>query len=224
MKRYLCMAVGLLLLFTGCAQVPKESVELSVTVGRDLAEIHKAHRELVILFYERIENDINDFIDDVYTPYQIQKTLEEHGNLLLSVIREAGRPDPSGEAQKKLIAFLRVYLEEVRNEVETYRRQKLDPIEKQKSSLLAKIDESYERIHYANSIVTGHLASVVKVHDTQNEILAKLDLADLRVEVGEKVVELSEKLNEFLIKAREGKNKVEKLSTELDILIKEYAK
>jgi hypothetical protein len=224
MGRYHWVVAVLLFVLSGCAQVPKESVELSVTVGRDLAEIHKAHRELVILFYERIENDINDFIDDVYTPYQIQKTLEEHGNLLSSVIREAGRPDPSGEAQEKVIAFLRVYLEEVRNEVETYRRQKLDPIENQKSSLLAKIDESYERIHYANSIVTGHLASVVKVHDTQNEILAELDLADLRLEVGEKAVELSERLDEFLIEARKGKKKVEKLSTELDILIREYAK
>lgn len=224
MGRYHWVVAVLLFVLSGCAQVPKESVELSVTVGRDLAEIHKAHRELAILFYQRIEDDINDFIDDVYTPYQIQKTLEEYGNLLSSVIREAGRPDPSGEAQKKVIDFLKVYLEEVRNEVETYRRQNLDPIENQKSSLLARIDESYERMHYANSIVTGHLASVVKVHDTQNEILAKLDLADLRVEVGEKAVELSEKLNEFLIKAREGKKKVEKLSTELDILIKEYTK
>lgn len=224
MGRYHLWVAVLLILLSGCAQVPKESVELSATVGRDLAEMHKAHRELVILFYERIEYDVNDFVDDVYAPYQIQNTLEEHGSVLSSAIREASRPDASGEAQKEVIAFLSVYLEEVRNEVEAYRRQKLDPIEKQKSLLLAKIDEAYQRLHYANSIVTGHLASVVKVHDTQNEILAKLDLADLRVEMGGKAVELSEKLDEFLIKAREGRTKVEKLSSELDKLIEEYAR
>jgi 3-isopropylmalate dehydratase small subunit len=87
---------------------------------------------------------------------------------------------------------------------------------------LTKVDESYDRIHYANSIVTGHLASVVKVHDAQNELLAKVGMEDLRVEVGEDALELSKKLEELLIKARKGKESARKLSTELDKLIKKY--
>lgn len=223
MGRYQWVIAVLFFVLSGCAQVPKESVELSATVGRDLAEVHRAHRELVILFYARMENDINDFIDNVYAPYQIQKTLEEYGGMLSGAIREASEPDPSGEAQKRVLALLGVYLEEVRSEVEAYRKQKLNPIEQQKLSLLTTVDESYDRIHYANSIVTGHLASVVKVHDAQDELLAKVDMEDLRVEVAENAVELSKKLEELLIKARKGKETAKKLSTELDRLITKYA-
>ena len=65
-----------LLLCIGCAHVPKESVELSATVGRDIAQVYRAHRELAVVLYERIKSDINRFIDEVYAPYQIQKLLQ----------------------------------------------------------------------------------------------------------------------------------------------------
>lgn len=45
MRKFIFLGVLLLFVWPGCAQVPKESVELSVTVGRDLAEVHRSHRE-----------------------------------------------------------------------------------------------------------------------------------------------------------------------------------
>jgi hypothetical protein len=65
-----------LMIPVACAQVPKESVELSATVGRDVAEVYIAHRELAVILYERIENDVNKFVDDIYAPYQIRKLLQ----------------------------------------------------------------------------------------------------------------------------------------------------
>ena len=44
----------LLLFTTSCSQIPKESVELSATVGRDLSEMHSAHSELVVLYYDML--------------------------------------------------------------------------------------------------------------------------------------------------------------------------
>jgi hypothetical protein len=42
-----------------CAQVPKQSVELLATVGRNIAEMHRTHRELGVLLYDRMISDIN---------------------------------------------------------------------------------------------------------------------------------------------------------------------
>jgi len=224
MKKILCLLItALALVLSTCAQVPKESVELSATVGRDLAEMHRAHRELVMIFYDRILYDVNAFVDDVYTPYQIQKTLAEYQGVLSNAILEASRPDRSGEAQKHAFALLGVYLEELRNDIESYREQKLDPIVQQRGLLLSKIDDSYSRIHYANAIVTGHLSSVVKVHEAQNEILAKLELENLRARVGDEAVKLSVKLDELLNKARKGQEDVDELSDQLETLVKEFS-
>ena len=65
-----------ILLYAGCAQVPKQSVELSATVGRDIAQVYKAHRELAVILYGRIKDDVNKFVDQVYAPYQIEKLLQ----------------------------------------------------------------------------------------------------------------------------------------------------
>ena len=67
--RYLKSAIAAVLLIAGaaglgaCDLVPQEAVELSNTVGRDLEEVHRAHRALAELHFQRIEDDINNFID-----------------------------------------------------------------------------------------------------------------------------------------------------------------
>ena len=71
------IVIALSLVLGACAQVPKESVELSATVGRDIAEIRKSHIALVDLYYAALFTDINKFVDDVYLPFQIHKTLTD---------------------------------------------------------------------------------------------------------------------------------------------------
>src|SRR5436305_300220 len=64
-------------LLSGCAQIPKESIQLSATVGRDVAEIERSHRALVRIHYDGLERSINRFVDEVYAPYQIGETLKK---------------------------------------------------------------------------------------------------------------------------------------------------
>lgn len=42
----LVFMIWVMVLVSACAQVPKQSVELSATVGRDLVTVHNSHREL----------------------------------------------------------------------------------------------------------------------------------------------------------------------------------
>ncbi|MCK5345320.1 MAG: hypothetical protein KAR20_18045 [Candidatus Heimdallarchaeota archaeon] len=210
-----------LILLTGCAQVPKEAVELSATVGRDLSEMKKSHITLVDLYYTELLKDINNFVDNVYLPYQIQRTLADEiwKNEMLSAIESASQVDPTGntqiEAFKKIEAFLLI----IQEEVEDYRKLKLKPVQDQYASVLYSINQSYEQIHYANSIVTGYLASVVKVHDTQNEILEKLDLKNLRVDVGKGIADISDKIGELVQKAKDGEEDLNSIVSKFETLV-----
>jgi hypothetical protein len=218
------LILSIVLFIISCAQVPKESVELSATVGRDMVEMEKAHIAIVNIYYDRLFNDINEFVDNVYMPFQIQQTLGDATlrEEIMSAIEAAGKPDPTGEKQKSVIEILGIFLEEIQREVESYRRTKLMPVEQQQATLLANIEESYDRIHYANSIVTGHLASVVKVHDTQNEILAKVDLEDMRSEIGLKTVDISDDITQLTAKAKQKSVKLDKLINKFDALMEKY--
>ncbi|WP_226665061.1 hypothetical protein [Microbulbifer aggregans] len=197
----------------GCAQVPKEAVELSATVGRDIAEMKKSHVALVDLYYSELISDINKFIDTVYLPYQIQQTLADDfwKSELLTAIDSASKPDTSGVTQRDSLAKIEAFLQITQEEVESYRKLKLKPIQDQHAAMLASINQSYEQIHYANSIVTGHLASVVKVHDTQNQILEKVDLKDLRTEVGSELSGASDTIGQLIEKAKSGEDDLERI-------------
>ncbi len=216
------IAIILVALLTGCAHVPKEAVELSVTVGRDLSEMKKSHIALVDLYYSELQNDINSFIDNVYLPYQIQRTLADDiwKNEMLSAIESASQADPTGSKQKELFAKIEAFLLIIQEEVESYRKLKLKPVQHQYASVLSDINNAYDQIHYANSIVTGHLASVVKVHNTQNEILEKLDMKDLRVNVGKGFAGISDKISELVQKAKDGEEDLNSIVAKFEDLIK----
>jgi len=83
----------------------------------------------------------------------------------------------------------------IHGEVEAYRKQKTEPLKTQRAALLDSIDNTYKRIQYANSVVTGHLASVVKVHEAQDEILAKLEMEDFRKKVSVNTAAFSDRLS-----------------------------
>jgi hypothetical protein len=54
-----------------CASTPKQAVQLSVTVGRDVEAVHAAHVALVKRYFDRMEADVNAFVDGTYRPYMI---------------------------------------------------------------------------------------------------------------------------------------------------------
>jgi len=221
MKYVKLAVITIALLIGACAHVPKQAVELSATVGRDISEMRKSHVALVDLYYNALLKDINKFIDNVYLPYQIRKTLADNvwKKEMLSAIKSASRVDPTGNAQKESFQKIEAFLLIINEEVEAYRKLKLKPIQDQYSTVLSNINQSYEQIHYANSIVTGHLASVVEVHDTQNEILKKVNISDFRVKVGEGVAGLSDEIGSLVENARNGDEKLDTIITKFDKLI-----
>jgi hypothetical protein len=70
MKRNDSLLIVLFVLST-CASLPWETVTLSQTLGSDLNILHNAHRNIIEIHFNKIEDGINSFVDDVYAPYII---------------------------------------------------------------------------------------------------------------------------------------------------------
>lgn len=191
----------------GCAVVPRESVELSATVGRDIAEIERSHRALVRIYYDQMEAAVNRFVDEVYAPYQIGETLKDPGvgGALSVAIEEAGSLGATDNAKQVAFDAIGYYLLGTRENVEGFRRELLQPLLAQRDTLLLRLDEAYQRVQEGNSTVTGYLASVVKVTDEQNRVLAQIGLPDLQSEMTGRADSLSRGLEAATTRAREGK-------------------
>lgn len=211
-----------------CAQVPRESVELSVTVGRDIAEVYRAHHDLAVLLYDRIKADVNTFVDDVYAPYQIQKVLEadfadfkanDPESVFFKLNAAIENPNDA-DAQKEALEYMGDFVILVREEVEAYRAIRLEPVLQQEAELLGAIDRSYRQIHYANSIVTGHLASIVQVHDAQEELLNELGIEGLRDQVGVKLANISKDVAKFVDSAERVEGTLDQVEAKIADLTK----
>jgi hypothetical protein len=210
-----------LLLMTGCAQVPKESVELSATVGRDIAITHKAHVQLATILFGRMKQDVNRFVDGSYAPYQIKNAMKRQKQLadsedinqqkksLLLAINAAFQPGASEKLQSSVLKGMGSLLKQIHNDVEKMRSDLLNPLNEQEAEAIGSISRAYQQMHYANSIVTGHLSSIVKVHDAQSDLLAEFGIErDLSKEIGERVAGVSVKINSLVNDAEKVDNKL----------------
>lgn len=174
-------------ILAACSVVPQESVELSNTIGRDLEEVHKAHRRLAEIHFERIEDEVNTFIDATYRPAYIAKFAEEFQ--LQAQVQTILQRDPD-----KLLPVLTRFVEIATERVEKQKRELLAPILEQKQAVLSEIDAAHRQLQSAQAIVTGHLASVRKVKDMQNEALAKAGLEGLQERVAETTAGISDRV------------------------------
>lgn len=177
-----------------CAEVPKEAVELSVTVGQDLAEVHRAHRELAVRYFRRAKDDINRFTDQVYKPYAIKKAMEDFE--LLDKIT------PSSDPETDPLLVLDVFVTGITDEIEDFRREMLVPVETREEEILRLIDDTYQRLYRAQEVVTGHLASVRKVQELQDDLLDRSGILKLRNEIRDKAIDFSDDVAELVDKGQ----------------------
>ncbi|HVZ42594.1 MAG TPA: hypothetical protein VHA82_02205 [Ramlibacter sp.] len=235
MQCAILLAAGLVL--AGCAQVPKESVELSTTVGRDVTTVAKSHRALVKLLFARMRQDVNRFVDNVYVPYQIRALMEndfrnaksaaedDRRASLLLAINSSFQPGAAGGLQSDTFQAMAFLVSQIREDAESKRSELLAPIDAQEAAVLAAVDRSYAQITYGNSIVTGYLASIVKVHDAQNEVLNAIGVdTDLTKLVGEKLASTSDEVGKLVDKAQKVQATGASVAAELSSLKKLVSK
>jgi len=219
MYKKLVWLVCLSALFITCAQVPRESVELSTTIGRDLAAVHESHRELAQILFDRMKGDINRFVDQVYAPHQInvamarQQELAESPNesdrsrSLLLAINAAFQDDASPELQEAVLQGMNSMVLQIRNDVESMREEMLAPVLAQEQEVLNSIDRAYQQIHYANSIITGHLVSIAEVHDAQADLMAAVGVEqDLRSVIGTRLSQTSRQISDIVDSAEQAES------------------
>jgi len=209
MLRRITIALSVLVLSAGCAQIPPQSVELSATVGRDMAEIEKSHLLLVDALFDKYEAEASKFIDQVYAPYYIRKSLQRRLNELVEALQAAAKSGSTADDAQLALGMLQIFLETAHKEIESYRESKLAPLRAQRKELRDRLTAAYARVHQANAATTGFIASVAKVTDLQNDLLARLGLPNLQSDIGRVGNRLSGELSELLVTTQGAKGNVD---------------
>lgn len=202
MKIKIIASIIVVTMLGSCASIPRESVLLSQTVGKDIKQLHNAHRNMLQLYYKKIKDNINVFIDDVYSPYIINHMLkaemegyknEEHS--LYKAIEDGGKLS-TPEATENAMSYMQDFLEIVKSQIEEKRESLLSPIETEERELLNTINQSYENVLIANNSLTNYLKSIRKLKETQQEVLSMVGLSGADTTVINSLMTVSEKVNE----------------------------
>jgi hypothetical protein len=166
-----------LLLLSGCASVPKETVALSVAVGEDIQQLYSGYKSMVRFSFDQMRTNGLLVIDEIWMPVYLATFVRE--GELLEIAREENWADLEGWARAAI------------EDIEAKRREFVDSVDTRETALLEKIDQAFERTISANAAVTAHLNSVLKVEGLQDQVLDAVDLKDLRDQITNGITEAS---------------------------------
>jgi hypothetical protein len=203
--KIICLSV----LISSCVSIPKETVELSQTLGSDLKVLHTSHRNTVTIYYQKIKDNIQIFIKDVYAPYIInyvlKKELNSYNNGQESIFKslnDAAKNNNVADTEKAT-KDMQDFLSAANRQIKKKTDELMSPIISQETELLLKIDKAYQNAMYANSTVTAYLSSIRKVKETQQEALSMIGLKNVDSLITNKLLKLSDGINEAIQKGKE---------------------
>lgn len=222
----------IILIFTACVSIPKETVTLSRTLGNDLKVLQNSHQNLVHLYYGKIRSDIDSFVEQVYAPYIIHHTLKvdqtnfKAGNeSLFGSIKIAGEKDGEKETRDAMQLMIE-FQDAIRIDIEKERKELMDPIIKEEANIISAINQSYHQTIIANSTITEYLMSIRKIKDTQQQALSLTGVANLDSLITNSLIKVSEEVNSAVkigktidIKSEDASVQLEKVKNQLKKII-----
>lgn len=205
MKNNVILILTSAVFLIGCVSIPKQTVELSETIGTDIEILHRTHRSAIALYYANIKDNINEFVDDVYKPFFInemmQSELRMHKNdsvSIFSYMEDVSTP----ENRDSLLSNMNMLNLVIEENVSGMRAQLLEPVISQEDSILSAIDQAYTNVIYGNNVLTAYLKSARKTKEAQKEALRVAGLDGFDEKFTENIINASSKINEMVEQGR----------------------
>jgi hypothetical protein len=233
-------------LLGACAQLPASTVTLSNSVTNDVNTIRASHLNFVHFYFDELEAAVNQFIDQQYKPAYIKERFaqqfsrsqssdpNEQASSLFIGIKQAFSGDlelddpnclKGSECYEKELAVTQEavldatnkFFTSINNRIENERKELLAPLVAQRMQLVGNLEQQYANVLGKNAVVTSMLASIVEVHETQQQLLTMLGVKeDLRTDVGTKLSDLSKAVADGVRKIDEVEQNFNKLEGGVD--------
>lgn len=198
--RRLIFALITMLIMAGCANVPQEVVDLSTTIGEDMAAVHQSHRQLIKQHFANIREQRLEYLEATWTPRYLQKWVVEghlvqiaNGKEVFDEVNEKFVVPTRGSESAQLLKSVQLWADAAIADIESKRAKLLGPVDSDERDLMASVDEAFARLFRGNAAITAHLNSVRKVQGAQDDVLKALNLKDLRTQINAALAKASEK-------------------------------
>jgi hypothetical protein len=208
MKNKVLGVLAVILISSGCATVPRETVILSQSLGHDLQALHESHRNCMEVYFRNIKGSINSFVDDVYAPFIIHYTLNQElenykkgGTSFYKAIESTSQKGVKKDSDDVLNSLFN-FIASAYSQIEKKRNEFLFPVLKQENELILSVDQAYEKAIQANSAITASLQSLSNTKGNQQEALPGTGISGADTLTTNNLVRLSEWLDQAVDEAR----------------------
>jgi len=188
------LLASILALLIGCASVPKEVVELSYVMGEDLVVVHESYVNLIELHFGDLRTRTRDFLETKWQPTYLRNFIE------LGDLVGLATHDSPDTVLLQVHAWCLVAMEGI----QAKHHALLDTLDIQEQELLDAVNEAFDRLNTANSVITAHLNSIREVKEVQDDALKAMCLGDLRDQVTQGLVKASQVAEEGIQKTIEA--------------------
>lgn len=211
---------------SGCVSAPGESVELADVVMEQSTALEASHRALVEAYFDGLEDQVDDFVDRVWTPDflaravanpdvvaavdRVRAGVDIDASAVRSAIEASGRfsavetgivLDALDQAQLGYRAqFGQVMLDfsdAAAKQINKARSEFKAPLREKRRELQRALDEGYTNLHAGQATLKAYLESVVDVVAAQDEVLRKLGAIDERNKAMDAIIKASEKATDL---------------------------
>ena len=168
----LCLAAALL---AACAQVPEQSITLSVDVGKALEDLRQKNAALIGQLFSDRKKKVNEFVDTVYAPYVIKANLTvekdyENTGQKISMLSLIPKLVNNGE-EAGALAAMNFVVKGLTDDIQSKRTELLGLIETQEQQVKQAFDSAFGIVIQGNETTTGLLRSIRQVQSAQDQIL-----------------------------------------------------
>ncbi len=244
MNKNLFIALLAFVFLSGCASVPKATIELSEVTGHQITELHKSHIKFVNLYYEKLRDDVNDFVDEKWTPVFLSKAVKNKSfrsdldsAYITSSIDESdisvtwkgkslAEPQKStvlkgieqavSDEKSKLGEVLLDWSQEAQSQINKKRLELLKPVNEQERLVIDKINAAYLDLQRSQAAIKGYLASAVELKEKQEEVLEKLGALKKVENIMQTVTEVNNNLQNILKSENDPYDAIGKLKSYIE--------
>lgn len=241
-KAMIALMISIFLL-SGCVSIPKETVELSDVTAQQITELHKSHIRFVELYYGKLRDDVNSFIDNKWVPLFLSKAVDHQAfredldaayitsNIHDSDITLKWKGKELAEPQKsvllngvkqvvtdekgKLGKTLLEWSEEAQYQINKKRQELIAPIDVQEKMVINEINGAFLDLQRSQAAIKGYLAAAVDLKETGDEVLRKLGALEKIENVMNAVMDANDKITAILEAKDEGEKAIDDFYTQM---------
>lgn len=226
MKKTYKLIPLMLLILSGCVSAPKETVELAEITDYQVAELQKSHVKFAQLYYGKLRDDVNRFIDEKWTPTFLSKAVNNRAfrsdlddayltsSISADDVSVQWRGRELQEPQKRIVLkgvkqavatetsklgqILIEWSQEAQSQISKKRKLLLDPLDEQERFVMAQINGAFADLQRSQATIKAYLSSAVELKEKQDQVMSKLVALEKVEKVMTKVTDANDKLSDTL--------------------------